>query len=101
MIMCSYHRSPSSRGLGRGPFKAKTRVRIPLGTPPLVGPFRHIASSLIELARAFIVVPRHSGLQHSLSKSFHGRSHHERSGGPTPRCACHTASTLTSLASGT
>src|SRR5690349_1477892 len=25
--------SPSSRGLGRGPFKAKTRVRIPLGTP--------------------------------------------------------------------
>ncbi len=24
--------SPSSRGLGRGPFKAKTRVRIPLGT---------------------------------------------------------------------
>src|SRR5690349_18295824 len=28
--------SPSSRGLGRGPFKAKTRVRIPLGTPPLL-----------------------------------------------------------------
>jgi hypothetical protein len=27
------HLSPSSRGLGRGPFKAKTRVRIPLGTP--------------------------------------------------------------------
>jgi hypothetical protein len=26
--------SPSSRGPGRGPFKAKTRVRIPLGTPP-------------------------------------------------------------------
>ena len=26
-------RSPSSRGLGRGPFKAKTRVRIPVGTP--------------------------------------------------------------------
>jgi hypothetical protein len=25
--------SPSSRGLGRGPFKAKTRVRIPLGAP--------------------------------------------------------------------
>ncbi len=25
--------SPSSRGPGRGPFKAKTRVRIPLGTP--------------------------------------------------------------------
>ena len=25
--------SPSSRGLGYGPFKAKTRVRIPLGTP--------------------------------------------------------------------
>ena len=28
--------SPSSRGLGRGPFKAKTRVRIPLGTPHLL-----------------------------------------------------------------
>src|SRR5579872_4385645 len=28
------HTSPSSRGLGRGPFKAKTRVRIPLGTNP-------------------------------------------------------------------
>ena len=27
--------SPSSRGLGRGPFKAKTRVRIPVGTPSL------------------------------------------------------------------
>ncbi len=27
--------SPSSRGPGRGPFKAKTRVRIPLGTPHL------------------------------------------------------------------
>src|SRR5688572_13269169 len=26
--------SPSSRGPGRGPFKAKTRVRIPLGTIP-------------------------------------------------------------------
>jgi hypothetical protein len=26
--------SPSSRGPGRGPFKAKTRVRIPLGTKP-------------------------------------------------------------------
>ena len=28
--------SPSSRGPGRGPFKAKTRVRIPLGTPAKV-----------------------------------------------------------------
>ena len=27
------HTSPSSRGLGRGPFKAETRVRIPVGTP--------------------------------------------------------------------
>ena len=24
---------PSSRGLGRGPLKAKTRVRLPLGPP--------------------------------------------------------------------
>jgi hypothetical protein len=30
--------SPSSRGPGRGPFKAKTRVRIPLGTYHLVQP---------------------------------------------------------------
>jgi plasmid stabilization system protein ParE len=34
IVLCSPVRaSPSSRGLGRGPFKAKTRVRIPLGTP--------------------------------------------------------------------
>ena len=31
--------SPSSRGLGFSPFKAETRVRIPLGTPPPFGPF--------------------------------------------------------------
>src|SRR5258706_13205873 len=30
----AHRTSPSSRGLGRGPFKAKTRVRIPLGTIP-------------------------------------------------------------------
>src|SRR5450759_86148 len=30
--------SPSSRGLGRGPFKAKTRVRIPLGNETRVPP---------------------------------------------------------------
>ena len=29
--------SPSSRGLGRGPFKAETRVRIPVGTPTPFG----------------------------------------------------------------
>ena len=28
-----FSESPSSRGLGRGPFKAETRVRIPVGTP--------------------------------------------------------------------
>ncbi len=35
VVSSEVHRltSPSSRGLGRGPFKAKTRVRIPLGTP--------------------------------------------------------------------
>jgi hypothetical protein len=42
--------SPSSRGLGRGPFKAETRVRIPVGTPSPFGRwlpppvFRHIPS---------------------------------------------------------
>ena len=44
MIVDSHCRSPSSRGPGRGPFKAKTRVRIPLGTPDfhhgLLGGFR-------------------------------------------------------------
>jgi hypothetical protein len=35
--------SPSSRGLGRGPFKAKTRVRIPLGT-------YHLSDSVLALA---------------------------------------------------
>src|SRR5581483_10964848 len=29
--------APSSRGLGHGPFKAATRVRIPSGSLPLVG----------------------------------------------------------------
>ena len=33
IIRSSHRVSPSSRGPGRGPFKAKTRVRIPLGTP--------------------------------------------------------------------
>jgi hypothetical protein len=31
---CVPRTSPSSRGLGRGPFKAETRVRIPVGTNP-------------------------------------------------------------------
>ena len=45
-------KSPSSRGRGRGPFKAETRVRIPVGTPSRFGRwppppvFRHIASRL-------------------------------------------------------
>src|SRR5215831_5835456 len=29
--------APSSRGLGHGPLKAETRVRIPLGPPKVVG----------------------------------------------------------------
>src|SRR2546426_7951203 len=32
LVFCLPGVSPSSRGPGRGPFKAKTRVRIPLGT---------------------------------------------------------------------
>src|SRR4030095_11951861 len=31
-VRSAAHESPSSRGPGRGPFKAKTRVRIPVGT---------------------------------------------------------------------
>ena len=34
LTRCAPAASPSSRGLGSSPFKAKTRVRIPLGTPP-------------------------------------------------------------------
>ena len=37
--------SPSSRGLGYSPFKAKTRVRIPLGTPDLQKTLRRVLSS--------------------------------------------------------
>src|SRR3954468_24283779 len=33
IVDCSSDESPSSRGPGRGPFKAETRVRIPVGTP--------------------------------------------------------------------
>src|SRR5689334_3223531 len=43
VVIADHHcstESPSSRGLGRGPFKAETRVRIPVGTPPFGGPFR-------------------------------------------------------------
>ena len=43
--------SPSSRGLGRGPFKAKTRVRIPVGTPHQVGPFRTHRVQIIPALR--------------------------------------------------
>ena len=41
--------SASSRGLGRGPFKAKTRVRIPLGTPHFVSN-RRAAHSVLVIA---------------------------------------------------
>ncbi len=41
---------PSSRGLGRGPLKAATRVRIPLGSP--------MQASLFK--RGFVVDPRDS-----------------------------------------
>ena len=44
-------RSPSSRGPGRGPFKAKTRVRIPLGTPIL---FARIGKLVGELVNEFL-----------------------------------------------
>ena len=40
------HLSPSSRGPGRGPFKAKTRVRIPLGTYSLPRDFLHCRLTL-------------------------------------------------------
>jgi hypothetical protein len=42
--------SPSSRGPGRGPFKAKTRVRIPLGTPDLPE-FFHQPSAFADSSR--------------------------------------------------
>ena len=43
--------SPSSRGPGRGPFKAKTRVRIPLGTPPIVWQIDHPGHKPLECDR--------------------------------------------------
>src|SRR6266542_3290056 len=33
-LLLSHPAAPSSRGLGHGPLKAETRVRIPLGPPP-------------------------------------------------------------------
>jgi putative endonuclease len=38
--MIPLRESPSSRGLGRGPFKAETRVRIPVGTPASAHDYR-------------------------------------------------------------
>jgi hypothetical protein len=47
----SDHTSPSSRGLGRGPFKAETRVRIPVGTNPFFGcPWRKSAGDRSEFS---------------------------------------------------
>ena len=48
MFVASPRTSPSSRGLGRGPFKAKTRVRIPVGTPPLFRPLKRMAVIPVE-----------------------------------------------------
>ena len=41
--------APSSRGLGHGPLKAETRVRIPLGPPPnscVIVPSRNVAQCM-------------------------------------------------------
>ena len=56
MISSSSRASPSSRGLGRGPFKAKTRVRIPVGTPPDVENLRVKQSGERALAVAAAIV---------------------------------------------
>ena len=41
MVLCrSYRDVPTSTGPGHGPFRAKTRVRIPLGTPHYFASFR-------------------------------------------------------------
>ncbi len=47
----TYELVPSSRGLGRGPLKAKTRVRLPLGPPenPLKSKFFPYEVPIINL----------------------------------------------------
>ena len=41
----THHRVPSSRGLGHSPFKAATRVRIPLG-PPKIHKFHSLSQTI-------------------------------------------------------
>ena len=48
--------SPSSRGPGRGPFKAKTRVRIPSGTPNLL----YLGSCHPDDTSALVLLSSHS-----------------------------------------
>ena len=43
-----HHTAPSSSGLGRGPLKAETRVRVPLGPP-----MQYIALQHLDLKVAF------------------------------------------------
>src|SRR5579864_317378 len=39
LVYCSVGAAPSSRGLGRGPLKAETGIRIPLGPPLEILPY--------------------------------------------------------------
>ena len=41
-----HHTAPSSSGLGRGPLKAETRVRVPLG-PPILFPSAPLSAQLL------------------------------------------------------
>jgi hypothetical protein len=65
--------SPSSRGLGRGPFKAKTWVRIPLGTFPLFHVFRACRPCAYarSSSRPSSVSPVSSGPMPSRTKRLH------------------------------
>ncbi len=47
-IFWGAHLVPSSRGLGRGPLKAKTRVRIPLGPPARLSDPRSLSVSSLS-----------------------------------------------------
>src|SRR2546422_10699686 len=102
LVFCLPGVSPSSRGPGRGPFKAKTRVRIPLGTYQLPRsrsvverPQRSLGKRGAAL-HAPPAVPNPVGDAIAfVTRSVERAADHARSGGPTPRCACHTASTRT------
>ena len=66
--------SPSSRGPGRGPFKAKTRVRIPLGTILLESATSNDSRASVFVSSVPRLCPRFGGFSTRLLRRFLGWS---------------------------